>query len=59
MYADAEAYLESVNELYTNTINQIMAKHEKFLTDGFGWDFLSESISKASSIQEEYLTKTN
>jgi hypothetical protein len=29
------------------------------LTGGFGWDYLSEAMGRASAIQDEYLTKTN
>jgi len=59
MYEDAEAYLESVVELYKNTLDKIMAAREDALTKGLGWDFLADSMERAKAVQEEYLTKTN
>ena len=59
MYSDAESFLENVKDLYINTINKIAQEREEILTNGFGWDFLSDSMERAQSVQEEYLTKTN
>ena len=59
MYADAEAFMESANELYVNTLNQMSQEREEAFTNGLGWDFLVDSLDRASAVQDEYLTKTN
>jgi len=59
MYEDTAAFLERANELYENSVNEAIYKAEQAFTNGLGWDYVNKSMEVASSIQDEYLTKTN
>ena len=59
MYSAAENYLQRVEDLWANSIEKITSDWAEAATNGLGYDYLTSSMSRAKSIQEEYLTTTN
>lgn len=59
MLSDAEAYGEKLNEILSNAMAKAADEMEKALSNGMGFEELNNSISRLSSNQDEYLTKTN
>ena len=59
MLSDAEEYGQAIQEIWVNKTTQAADLMNKALTDGMGWDALNDSMSRMSSYQDEYLTKTN
>ena len=59
MLASAEDYLQNYENLWQNTLDAVRDKWDKLATDGMGWDALLDSMDRAKSIQDEYLTTTN
>ena len=59
MLSDAEAYGEKLNEILANAMAKAADEMEKALSNGMGFEELNNSISRLSSNQDEYLTKTN
>lgn len=59
MLSDAEAFGETLKEILQNKSQQAADLMNKALTKGMGWDALNDSMSRLSSYQDEYLTKTN
>ena len=59
MLSDAEEYGQAIQEIWVNKMTQAADLMNKALTDGMGWDALNDSMSRMSSYQDEYLTKTN
>ena len=59
MLSDAEAYAEKLNEILSNAMAKAADEMEKALSKGMGFEELNNSISRLSSHQDEYLTKTN
>lgn len=55
----AETYLETLNTLYENTIDQIADKIEDSFTNGKGFDALNDSLSNIQTNWDEYLTPVN
>ena len=55
----AETYLETLNTLYENAIDQIADKIEDSFTNGKGFDALNDSLSNIQTNWEEYLTPVN
>ena len=58
-YPYRELNLGLCNENPDGKINKVVINIEKKLTDGMGFDFLADSMDRASAIQDEFLTKTN
>lgn len=60
MQADFEAYLETVNAIYENKINQIYQDSERRLAGLYGsFDELNNAMERQRALDDEYLTKTN
>lgn len=59
MLSDAEEYGQAIQEIWVNKTTQAADLMNKALTNGMGWDALNDSMSRMSSYQDEYLTKTN
>jgi hypothetical protein len=59
MLSAAESVAEVVNSKLTNALSEAADELERLLTDGLGFDELSNSLSRISTNQDEYLTKTN
>jgi hypothetical protein len=59
MLSNLEEYADTLNSILTNTLSEAADQLEKLLTDGIGFDELNNSLSRISSNQDEYLTKTN
>ena len=59
MLSDAEEYGQALQEIWVNKATQAADLMNKALTNGMGWDALNDSMSRMSSYQDEYLTKTN
>lgn len=55
----AETYLETLNTLYENAIDQIADKIEDSFTNGKGFDALNDSLSNIQTNWDEYLTPVN
>lgn len=56
LYKDA---LSKIEEIWENSLAKIMSDWEETITNNEGFDWLSSSMQRAKSIQEEYLTTTN
>ena len=56
LYKDA---LSKIEEIWSNSLAQIMSNWEEAITNEEGFDWLSESMSRAKAIQDQYLTTTN
>lgn len=60
MQADFEAYLETLNAIYDNKINQIYQDSERRLAGAWGsFDEVANALSRQRALDDEYLTKTN
>ena len=59
MYSDAEAFINAVINLFNNSIASAMQNVEDYFTNNLGWDYIIAAMKRASTVQEEYLTKTN
>lgn len=59
MLENAEKVAESYRAIWENTIESIKKEFEDWATQGQGFDLLSESMNRASSYQDMFLTKTN
>ena len=57
--AKAEAYAESLKAILENKLADLGQDLENALTGGTSFDQLASGLSRAASIQEEYLTTTN
>ena len=55
----AEAYAESLKAILENKLSGLAQDLENALTGGTSFDQLANGLSRAASIQEEYLTTTN
>lgn len=56
---DLAAQAEKAAEILENARAKSMAVYEDMLTDGLGFDYIDGLLERQSTIQEEYLTKTN
>lgn len=60
MQADFEAYLETLNAIYDNKINQIYQDSERRLAGAWGsFDEVANALNRQRALDDEYLTKTN
>ena len=59
MLGDAESYLESLQKIWENSLENIKKKTSDTLTGGLGFDILLDSMSNLKTYQDEYLTNTN
>lgn len=59
MYTDAEEWMNKAAENFDLKMQEASQKVEDLMTNGLGWDYLSDSMARAQSVQDEYLTKTN
>lgn len=59
MLSNAEAFGETINLILTTSLEKAMKDYEHALTNGMGFDQLNDSLSRLSTYQDEYLTKTN
>ena len=55
----AEAWAESLKAVFENTLKDLNKTLEEALTGGTTFDRLNQSMERAKSLQEDYLTKTN
>lgn len=56
---DLAAQAEKASEILENARAKSMAVYEEMLTDGLGFDYVDGLLERQSTLQEEYLTKTN
>lgn len=56
---DLAAQAEKASEILENARAKSMAVYENMLTDGLGFDYVDGLLERQSTLQEEYLTKTN
>ena len=54
-----ENALSTIEEIWENNLEDIMSKWEESITNNEGFDWLSNSMQRAKSIQDQYLTTTN
>ena len=54
-----ENALSTIEEIWENNLESIMSKWEESITNNEGFDWLSNSMQRAKSIQDQYLTTTN
>jgi hypothetical protein len=59
MLSKTEEWAEASKELMENAMAEAARAMEMEFTDGLTFDYLSNSMDRLSSYQEEYLTKTN
>ena len=59
MLSKTEEWAEATKELMENTMAKAARDMEMAFTDGLTFDFLSDSMDRLSTYQDEYLTKTN
>jgi hypothetical protein len=59
MLSKTEEWAEATKELMENTMAKAARAMEMAFTDGLTFDFLSDSMDRLSTYQDEYLTKTN
>ena len=59
MLGDAESYLETLQKIWENSLENIKKKTSDTLTGGLGFDILLDSMSNLKTYQDEYLTNTN
>ena len=59
MLSKTEEWAEAMKAIVENNLNELADTLEKSLTGGADFDTLLNSMQRASSIQEEYLTTTN
>lgn len=59
MLSKTEAWAESMKSIMENTFATAAYEMEMMMTQGLGFDALSNSLDKLSTFQEEYLTSTN
>lgn len=59
MLGDAESYLEALQRIWENSLENIKKKTSDTLTGGLGFDILLDSMSNLKTYQDEYLTNTN
>lgn len=59
MLAKTEEWAQAMRDILENTMADAARKLENALTDNTSFDQLSDSIDRAKSLQEEYLTETN
>lgn len=59
MLSKTEAWAESMKSIMENTFASAAYEMEMMMTQGLGFDALSNSLDKLSTFQEEYLTSTN
>ena len=57
--AKAEEWAEALKAILENTLAQLNRSLEKTLTGGTTFDAMNQSMERAKSLQEEYLTATN
>ena len=55
----AEAYAQSLRAIFENELSGLAQSLENALTGGTSFDQINDALSRAASIQEEYLTTTN
>ena len=59
MLGDAESYLEALQRIWENSLENIKKKTSDTLTGGLGFDILLDSMNNLKTYQDEYLTNTN
>ena len=59
MLGDAESYLEALQRIWENSLENIKKKTSDALTGGLGFDILLDSMNNLKTYQDEYLTNTN
>lgn len=59
MLGDAESYLETLQKIWENSLENIKKKTSDTLTGGLGFDILLDSMNNLKTYQDEYLTNTN
>lgn len=56
---DLANVMEKAQDIIENSRAEAMAKYEEMMTDGLGFDYIDGLLERQSTLQDEYLTKTN